>query len=261
MTQERPLILCSNDDGIDAEGLQTLARTLESIADVWVIAPDRERSAIGHAISLHEPLRLSQYDERQFACSGTPTDCVYIGVNHVLPRLPDLVVSGINAGANLGDDVTYSGTVGAAMEGMLMGIPAIASSLVLETKGRASYEQAAAVTLQVVRDALKHGIPKGALLNLNVPDDYDPSRGVRLCKLGRRNYGRLVQENRDPRGRRYYWIGGPRLGHDDIPGSDCNAIHDGYAALTAIHLELTAFDRMEPLYDWSCVTSGLPESS
>ncbi len=258
---ERPLILCSNDDGIDARGIQVLADALATIADVWVIAPDRERSAIGHAISLHEPLRLSQVAPQRFACSGTPTDCVYIGVNHVLPRTPDMVVSGINAGANLGDDVTYSGTVGAAMEGMLMGIPAIATSLVLDERGSSNYEQAAAVTLTVVRDALAHGIPRGTLLNLNVPDDYDIARGVRLTKLGRRNYGRLVQENRDPRGRRYYWIGGPRLAHDDIAGSDCNAIHDGYAALTAIHLDLTAFDRMEPLYSWTSITSGYPEIS
>lgn len=244
---ERPLILVTNDDGIQAPGLLALADALEALAQVVVVAPERERSAVSHAISLHKPLRLKEVAPGRLACSGSPADCVYIAMHHVLPRAPSLVASGINAGYNLGDDVTYSGTVGAAMEALLMDAPAVAFS----ADRREDFQAAAAVAARVCAQALERGVPQGTLVNVNFPVGVGPQTPWALTELGRRNYGREVTRSVDPRGKPYYWIGGSALGFEDIPGSDCNAVRDGLVSLTPVHLKLTAQSAMEPLAAWT----------
>ena len=247
---QRPLILVSNDDGYVAEGLRELADTLESIGDVYVVAPERPRSGVSRMITLHKPLRVIPYDRerRRMYCSGTPTDCVYIALNHILPRKPDLVVSGINRGANLGDDVTYSGTVAAAFEAVAHGIPAIAASLVAHE--RPDFGPAAELTTRVASEVLANGLPPRTLLNINVPNNYNLQRGLRVTRLGRRGYERVVDRRDDPRGYPYYWIGGPELELDDSPGTDCNAIHQGYAALTPVTLDLNNDELAAQLASW-----------
>ncbi|TVQ98415.1 MAG: 5'/3'-nucleotidase SurE [Deltaproteobacteria bacterium] len=250
----KPLIVVSNDDGYQATGLLVLADALEEVAEVVVVAPERERSAVSHSISLHKPLRLEQWGERRWWSSGTPTDCVYLAVVHLLDRPPDLVVSGINRGPNLAEDVLYSGTVAAAMEACIMDLPALAVSLALDESGSGKIDPdpapAARLARQVVTDALERGIPHRTLLNLNVPSGYRDGDGWEVTRMGRRNYLREVRVNEDPRGRRYYWIGGPRIGWHDVPGSDCNAIRDGRASLTPIHLDLTHHHLMDELTAW-----------
>lgn len=241
-------ILVSNDDGIAAPGIQALARALADVGEVWVVAPDRERSATSHAISLNQPLRMQQVGERQFSIDGTPTDCVYLGLHHVLPKPADIVVSGINDGPNLGNDVLYSGTVSAAMEGALFGYRALAMSLCLPEArgGRASepadFVAAAAVACELVRGILEHPMPRGVLLNANVPHGPRSAlRGVKLCRLGYTDWADAVVARADPRGKPYYWIGGERTGHDDITDSDNNAVAAGYVSLTPIHYDITDY--------------------
>lgn len=235
----RPIILVSNDDGWMSAGLVALADALEALGEVWVVAPERERSAVSHQISLHKPLRLESWGPRRFWCSGSPADCVYIALHHVLPAPPALVVSGINRGANLGQDVVYSGTVAAAREAALSGIPAIASSRLGSASSAESFAAAAHVTLDVARNALAEGIPDGAFLNVNTPADLTEVPPVRLAHLGERNYERAVSELHDPRGRPYYWIGGGELGFHASPGSDCDGVAAGVATVTPVTLALT----------------------
>jgi 5'-nucleotidase len=235
----RPILLLSNDDGWQSPGIEILADVLESIGEVWVVAPERERSAVSHAISLHKPLRVEEHAPRRFWCSGSPADSVYIAVNHVLPHPPDIVVSGINNGANLGDDVIYSGTVAAAREGALMGHRALAVSLA-ERGDEHDFALAAAVARQVAQELLHQTLPHRTLLNLNIPRRYDPALGYQRTYLGRRNYGRVVQKSHDPRGRPYYWIGGPAIGFDHMPGSDCNAVDEGRASLSLVSTDFRA---------------------
>src|SRR6266508_1636695 len=177
-----PVILITNDDGIHAAGLTALARALEELGEVWIVAPDREQSAVGHALTLHRPLRVERLGERKLSVNGTPSDCVNLGVLGILPEPPVLVVSGINHGSNLGDDVTYSGTVSAAMEGTLLGVPSIAVSLADGGDQSVAAEVARLIALRV----LVTGLPKKTLLNVNVPEG--PPRGIRLTRLGHRVY-------------------------------------------------------------------------
>jgi 5'-nucleotidase len=238
-------VLLSNDDGIHAAGLRALAAAFEG-DEVWVCAPDREQSASSHAISLHRPLRLHEQAPRWYAVDGTPTDAVYLGMNHVLKgRWPDLLVSGINHGPNLGNDVHYSGTVAAAMEGALIGVPAIAVSLAAPPPH--DFAEAARIAVALARALVASRPASPVLLNLNVP--AGPVRGWRLANLGKRTYGNEVVEKLDPRGRRYYWIGGEggAINHD-IPGSDCNAVtEEGLASLTPVRLDATEFAALGPL--------------
>ena len=183
-----PLLLLTNDDGVHASGLQALADALRELGDIWVLAPEREQSACGHALTLHRPLRVAEVGERQFAVNGTPSDCVNLGVLGFLPERPVLVVSGVNHGANLGDDVTYSGTVSAAMEGTLLGVPSIAVSLA----DGGDFAAAGRVARLVAMRALVAGLPKQTLLNVNVP--AGTSRGVRVTRLGHRVYSEKIVE-------------------------------------------------------------------
>jgi len=245
------VILVSNDDGVRSEGIEALADVLKDLGTVYVVAPDRERSAASHSLSLAHPLRVEKISPRVYSVDGTPTDCVNLGVNGILRgKTIDLLVSGINKGANLGDDITYSGTVSAAMEGTLLGVPSIAVSLV--TRSRFRFDTAAAVAADVARKVMKRGIPDDTLLNVNVPNaPREEIKGVRVTRMGKRVYGDMIVEKRDPRGRKYYWIGGDHLHSEDVPGSDLEAIEDGFVSITPIHLDLTNYAALRALRKWT----------
>jgi 5'-nucleotidase len=239
-------ILLSNDDGVHAAGLRALAAAFEG-DEVWVVAPDREQSASSHAISLHRPLRVHELSPRWWAVDGTPTDAVYIGLNHVLKDArPDLVVSGINHGPNLGNDVHYSGTVAAAMEAALLGVHALAVSLAAAPPH--DFAEAARFAVALGR-RVGASPPSGGTLLLNVNVPAGPVRGYRVAPLGKRTYGNAVVEKVDPRGRHYYWIGGEGGAvNEDIPGTDCNTVMlDGFASVTPLRLDSTDDEVLDAL--------------
>ena len=242
-------ILVTNDDGIHSEGLDALAGALLKLGDVCVVAPDRERSATGHSLTLHHPLRVEEAGKNRYAVDGTPTDCVNLAVNGLLEVRPDVVVSGINKGANMGDDITYSGTVSAAMEGTLLGIPSIAVSLAAKRDFR--FAAAADFALRAVQRVMAEGLPKDTLLNVNVPNlDAKDINGWRITRQGKRVYGDAVVEKTDPRGRRYFWIGGDDLGFEHIDDSDFHALSENYISVTPLHLDLTNYASMEAIRPW-----------
>ena len=244
----QPLILVTNDDGIDAPGIAVLAESLKDVGEVWVFAPDRQQSAVGHGVSLHKPLRVCEVAKQWFSVDGTPTDCVMLAVRQLLGRRPDIVMSGINQGANLGDDVTYSGTVAGAFEGMLLGIPSVAISDIaykpqhFETGGRF------AATL--ARYVLEHGMPKDTALNVNFPDvPFEELKGVAITRMGRRNYQDEIIERMDPRGVRYYWIGGAAPSHHPEEGTDFEAIENMMISVTPLQRDLTNHAALHHFYE------------
>jgi 5'-nucleotidase len=219
---------------------------------VIVVAPDRERSATGHAFTLDRPLRCDQVEEGWFAVDGTPADCVYLGVLKICPQPPDLVVSGINHGFNLGSDVFYSGTVAGAVEAALRDVPAVAVSREWKRglhRNPDGFAVAADLAHALARAVLAEGLPRATLLNVNVPDDARPGVYRWTC-LGRRVYRDQVDERADLRGRRYYWIGGPAQGYGDVTGSDCHAVRDRYASVTPLDLDLTHDGLLDRLPAW-----------
>ena len=220
----RPLILVSNDDGHFADGLRALVDAVTPLGEVVVVAPEAEQSAASHAISLHRPLRIKEVRAGWWAVDGTPADCAYVAINHILKgRRPDLCVSGINHGPNLADDVTYSGTVAAAMEASILGVPAIAFSLAVRRGW--DFGPAGRFAHAFVKGALDEAqLPDRMLLNVNIPAGVEPE-GYVVTRLGKHSYGFDVVENVDPRGRKYYWIGGSEYQHEDVPGSDCNIVY------------------------------------
>ena len=233
---DRPLLLVSNDDGIRAPGLAALAAGLQPLGEVWVVAPDGERSAISHAITLDQPLRVEEVRPRWLAVSGTPADSVYLGSLHLVPRPPDLVVSGINNGYNLGSDVFYSGTVAAAVEGTIRGVPSLAVSI--EYQPEPDFTHAARFAAALARAVLERGLPQRHLLNVNLA--ALPPRGYSWTRLGRRVYREQVAERVDLRGKRYFWIGGPAVAEPDAPGTDCEAVRAGLVSVTPLDLDLTS---------------------
>jgi 5'-nucleotidase len=245
-----PLILVTNDDGVHAAGLATLAGALGELGEVWVIAPEREQSACGHALTLHRPVRAVALGERRFSVNGTPSDCVNLAVLGFMPERPALIASGINHGGNLGDDVTYSGTVSAAMEGTLLGVPSIAVSLL---DGGDLADAAAAARLVAMR-VLVSGLPRKTLLNVNVPS-HTP-RGMRLTRLGHRVYSDKIVEQSDPRGRTHYWLGGGEPAWEALEGTDMGAIHEGCVAVTPLHLDLTNHAALARLTEWGPALSA-----
>lgn len=242
------IVLVCNDDGIRAAGIQALAAALQDLGEVWVVAPDREQSAVSHSLSLHRPLRAERLDDRQYAVDGTPTDCIILAVSKILPERPAIVVSGINHGGNLADDVTYSGTVSAAIEGTLLGIPSIAVSLVMRGQGR--FDVAARFASRLASSVLDQGLAPDTLLNVNVPAiAADEIRGYAITRQGKRRYGDAIVEKVDPRGRKYYWIGGDDLGYVQSEGSDCTAVESGYISVTPLHLDLTNYESIPRVGD------------
>lgn len=243
-------MLVTNDDGIAAPGIKALAEALKELGDVTVVAPDRERSAVGHSLTLHAPLRVFELRDGWYAVDGTPTDCVNMGIHSLLSYKPDLVVSGINHGGNMGDDITYSGTVAAAMEANLMGIPALAVSLA--TFGPTGhFSDAARVAVHVVREILRQGLPTDTFLNLNVPNlPYGDIKPIRITRQGKRSFVGKIVDKTDPRGRKYYWIGSEEPSFLDDEGTDFNAVGNGHASITPLHLDLTNHRAMETLKQW-----------
>jgi 5'-nucleotidase len=244
------VILVTNDDGVHAAGLAALAGALDSLGEVWVVAPEREQSACGHALTLHRPLRPHQWSERRFAVNGTPSDCVNLAVLGFLPERPVLVASGVNHGSNLGDDVTYSGTVSAAMEGTLLGVPSIAVSLM----DGGDFEAAARVARLVAMRVLVEGLPPKTLLNVNVP--REAARGLRVTRLGHRVYSGKVVEQADPRGRPHYWLGGGPPEWEALEGTDMGAVHEGFVAVTPLHLDLTNHRALALMAGWGDALDG-----
>jgi len=240
-------ILISNDDGINSAGIYALSEALAMLGEIIIVAPDRDQSAVSHSLSLYRPLRIDEVAENVYSVDGTPTDCINLAINGILvDRKPDLIVSGINKGENLGDDITYSGTVSAAMEGTLLGIPSIAVSLT--TKSDFYFDTASHYALLVVKHVLRRGLPEGTLLNVNIPNlPKDKVKGVKVTRQGKRVYGEHIVENIDPRGRKYYWIGGNDLGSVEIENSDIVAVRQGYVSVTPIKLDLTDYDFLEKL--------------
>ncbi len=244
-------VLLTNDDGFWSDGLKALDEALANVAEVWVVAPDREQSAASHAISLARPLRMHEVSLRRYVVDGTPTDCVYLALNHLLKATPpDVVFSGINHGPNLADDVTYSGTVAGAVEAAILGVPFCAAFSLVGRGGANRFDAAA----QFARALLDRAAPKPAgppvLLNVNVPAELHEAR-FEVTRLGRRGYTASVTEKLDPRGRKYYWIGGPEQAHEDISGSDCVAVLDRHViSVTPLHLDWTSEAGLKALADW-----------
>ena len=250
------LFLITNDDGVFADGLRHLAEAASEFGDVVVVAPDREQSASSHALTLHQPLRMREVQEHWYAVDGTPTDCVNLAVQGLLKDgKPDLVLSGINYGGNMGEDVTYSGTVSAAFEASLHRLPAIAFSQ--DLKEGFSFETAQKLARKVLKGVLDDVVPGDLLLNVNLP--AGPCRGVRLTRLDRRVYHQTVVEKTDPKGRLYYWIAGsPEW--DDAEGTDHRAITENYVSVTPLHLDLTDYPGLERYAPLCERLTGLDES-
>ncbi|MEI5639488.1 MULTISPECIES: 5'/3'-nucleotidase SurE [unclassified Pseudoalteromonas] len=242
-------ILLSNDDGVHAKGIAVLHQALSQIADVTVIAPDRNCSGASHSLTLLNPLRATTLDNGFISVNGTPTDCVHLGVSKLVDEVPDLVVAGINNGANLGDDTLYSGTVAAATEGRHLGLPAIAVSLC--SKQENHYETAAQVTVEIIKKLANHPLPKDQIININVPDiPVHDLKGMKVTRLGARHKADTMTEQVDPWGRSVYWYG--TLGHesDAGEGTDFHAVNNGYAAITPLKVDMTAHDSIDAVASW-----------
>jgi 5'-nucleotidase len=242
----KPLILVTNDDGINAPGIHALAKAMSEIGDVYIVAPDRERSAVSHSLTMHRPLKVDELKDHVFSANGTPTDCVALAINKILPRKPDLVASGINKGANLGDDVTYSGTVSAAMEGTLLGVPSFAISLAGEKPYH--YDVAEPFALEIARYILEKKLPDDTLLNVNVPNkSKDALKGIRITRQGRRAYDNAILDIYSPLGEKYFWIGGGKPLWEQGEDMDMHAVIEGHVSVTPVHLDMTNYSALEVL--------------
>lgn len=252
-------ILVANDDGIHSPGIRALAEALKSVGHVTVVAPEREQSTMGHALTLHKPVRLFDMGSDQgisrWALSGTPADCVYMGIRHVLKRKPDLIVSGINKGVNLGNDLYFSGTVAAAREGAVLNIPAMACSLDYKygpgEEATKHFEAAANYCARLAKEILKNGLPDHCLLNVNFPAlPFDDIKGVSVSRQGFLKYSDAIIERKDFRGKPYYWLGGKLVGFSKIEGSDASMVNQGYISITPVRIDSTQYEFMESLRSW-----------
>jgi 5'-nucleotidase len=242
-------ILLSNDDGYQARGLRTLAEPLKAVADVVIVAPDRNRSGASNSLTLETPLRVERVDQDLYYVNGTPTDCVHIAITGLIEQEPDVLISGINNGANLGDDVLYSGSVAAAMEGRFLGIPSIAVSLVLN--GNEHYATAAKLVRKLVERNITDPLPTDVILNINVPDmPFEELKGVRATRLGFRHKSEPAVKALDPHNRPIYWIGPAGAGQDTGPGTDFDAIAAGFVSVSPIKVDLTAHASIEKVATW-----------
>ncbi len=242
-------ILISNDDGYRAEGLGHLVEALSALADVTVVAPDRNRSGASNSLTLDVPLRVFPYGEHRYYVNGTPTDCVHLAISGLLKEEHDMVVSGINDGANLGDDVLYSGTVAAAVEGRFLGLPAMAISLVLESGYH--FATAARVATELVMRVQRTPLHAATILNVNVPDrPFEELQGYAVTRLGHRHRSEHVVQATDPRGRPVYWVGAAGAGQDAGPGTDFHAVANGYVSVTPLQVDLTRHAFLDDLREW-----------
>ncbi len=243
-------ILISNDDGYQAPGILALAERLGTVARVTVIAPERDRSGASNSLTLEDPIRVTAVEPERFRVQGTPTDCVHLAVTGLLDTEPDMVFSGINAGANLGDDVLYSGTVAAAMEGRYLGLPAVAVSLA-GGPGPVNYATAARVALHMLERLQDNPLPSDTILNVNVPDlSWEELQGFRATRLGCRHRAEPVIKDRDPRGRAIYWIGAPGSEQDSGPGTDFHAVRNGFVSVTPLQVDLTRHSALPDITGW-----------
>lgn len=248
MADSKTRILITNDDGIHADGIKWLEEAMRPLGDVYVVAPESEQSGASHSLTLARPLRIRQIDDRHWTVDGTPTDCVTFAINQILlpHERPNICVSGINHGANLGDDATYSGTVAGAMEATILGVPGLAFSLVANRSH--DFTESARIAAEVTRKAIESGVPEGTLLNVNVPKGVP--KGIRVTKQGFKTATPVISEHTDPRGKLYYWIGEERVGFRAEGGTDFEAIEEGFVSVTPMRSDLTNYAAIELLSDW-----------
>jgi 5'-nucleotidase len=252
--------LISNDDGLSAPGIQVLSDRIRQLGDVTIVAPDQNCSGASNSLTLDSPIRIREVGEQTFRVSGTPTDCVHIALTGLLEEDPDMVLSGINAGANLGDDVIYSGTVAAAMEGRFLGLPALALSLVFEDKPL-HYQTAAEAAARLVNQLRRDPLPADTILNVNVPDlPWSEIRGFETTRLGHRHRAEPTIREIDPRGRPMYWIGPAGAEQDAGPGTDFFAVRRGYISVTPIHVDLTRYQALDQVSGWVSAISTVTEA-
>jgi 5'/3'-nucleotidase len=243
-------ILITNDDGIHAPALLALQAELTVLGPVTVVVPDRDQSATSHSLTLHRPLRIHRHEDGRFSTDGTPTDCVVIAFHGLLEQRPDLVVSGINHGPNMGEDVFYSGTVAAAIEGAMQGVPAIACSLV--TSEPCDFADGARFVRRLAEEVVRRGLGGKRVLNVNLPHrSWREVRGIRLTRLGTRVYSDTLIEKTDPRGRAYYWIGGQQPVWEQQEGTDFGAVEEGYVSVTPLSLDLTDYRAVVEMEQWN----------
>ena len=245
-------ILLSNDDGVYAPGLRILYQTLLDIADVTVVAPDRDRSAASKSLTLVKPIRPIILDKNFVSVDGTPTDCVYFALTSYMEEQPDMVVAGINAGGNLGDDVMYSGTVAAATEGRYLGLPSLAASLVgCHGESLDNYKSAAKVIKRIIQRIFVAQLPSDTILNINIPDlPYEKLKSLQVTRLGQRYRSEPMMKSKDPRGHTVYWVGAVGKEQDAGPGTDFFAVQNGYVSLTPLEVDLTRYQALNGLRGW-----------
>jgi 5'-nucleotidase len=247
-------ILISNDDGVYAEGIRVLANCLKEIASVYIVAPDRNRSGASNSLTLDQPIRVKTLTTGAISVEGTPTDCVHLAITGLLEERPNMVVSGINEGANLGDDVLYSGTVAAAIEGRSLGLPAIAFSLAQKSNHQAEpyyYETAGAVAIRLVKRVIANPLPTATILNVNIPNiPLAELQGFEITRLGTRHIAERTISQVDPRGHTIYWVGPAGAEQDAGPGTDFHAINTNKVSITPMHIDFTHYQAFEPLAQW-----------
>ena len=242
-------ILLSNDDGYQAPGLKALYKALSAIADTIVVAPDRDRSGASNSLTLEQPIRAAEAENGFIRVEGTPTDCVHLAITGLLSEEPDMVVSGINAGANMGDDVLYSGTVAAATEGRFLGYPAMALSIASHTPRH--FDTAARIAAQLVQGLCDRPLATDSILNVNIPDlPFDELQGLRATRLGHRHKAEPVVKDEDPRGRPIYWVGPAGAEQDAGPGTDFHAVRNGFVSITPLQVDLTRHPALPGLAEW-----------
>lgn len=254
-------ILISNDDGIYSKGIYELAKRMTRLGKVTVVAPDKEQSAIGHAITMHQPLRckkikLYDLDIDAWWVNGTPADCIKLGVETLLPKRPELIISGINNGENLGTDIIYSGTVSAAIEGSIFNIPAIAVSYAKH--GETDFSAAAHVAANIIEQVLEYAAGSKMLMNINIPEisSVNELKGVKIAKLGVKKYRNNFEERKDPRGNSYYWLAGELIKDEIKEDTDIYAVRNGYVSITPIHVDLTGYGEIEKIKAWDIKLGG-----
>ncbi|MEI6125457.1 MAG: 5'/3'-nucleotidase SurE [Pseudomonadota bacterium] len=246
------LILISNDDGILSEGLLSLAAALKPLGDIWIVAPEKAQSAVGRSITLHRPLKMTRLSDQKFMINGTPSDCVNLAINSLLPQKPALVVSGINKGGNMADDIPYSGTVAAAFEATIWKIPALAVSLAC--RNNFIFGPAARFTAKVASALLKNSLAPDIFLNVNVPDTQGKEiTAYKITHQGKSVYEETIEERTNPRGEKYYWIGGDGTKYKDIPGSDADAVLKNYASITPVKTDFTDHGALGALKKWTII--------